>query len=583
MHPRGRLVAARRDDYPVFGEAMPTHRIRRSFRFRSLGAALAVAWGAVAWGAVAWGAVAWGAVFSGAALRAQTPLTLSVVATGLTRPVFVTAPTGDLARIFIVEQPGRIRIVKNGTLLPTPFLDLTATGLVSYGGERGMLGLAFHPQYASNGTFYVYRTGNPYIQAVLERYQVSTSNPDVASLASRTVVLTTPLIYGNHNGGALAFGPDGYLYVAIGDGGSTAPTWPNDPFNHAQRGDSLLGKMLRLDVDNPSPPLQYGIPPSNPFAGPGLPLDEIWSIGLRNPWRCSFDRLTGDLYIADVGGRHEEIDFEPAGSPGGRNYGWSCMAGNWCNNLPVCTCFSPALTQPIHTYLQADGQAIIGGFVYRGCAIPDLRGSYFFADYMSDKVWTLRHNGTSLTQLVDRTAELVPPLPYAITAVMSFGEDAYGELYVCNLTGEVFKVVPVTPTVTGLMPFGTGTPGCLGAQALTADCSPVVGNPSFEIECSNAPVSGLGLIAFADVPDFVGSDPLGIGLTVHVQIGAPFWVLEPMFSDANSVGRFAFPIPPQPTLAGMQIYAQSVWIWSTCAPTPIGWSSSAGLGITAAA
>lgn len=513
---------------------------------------------------------------------AQTPLHLELVVAGLTRPVLVTAPPGDLHRVFVVEHPGRIRVVRDGALLPAPFLDLTGTGLMVYGGEAGMLGLAFHPDYAQNGTFFVCRTGAPYVQAVVERYTVAGGNPDVADPASRTVVLTTPLIYGNHNGGTVAFGPDGFLYVTIGDGGSLAPLFPNDPFNNAQRGDTWLGKILRIDVDHPAPPLQYGIPPGNPFAGPGDPLDEIWAFGVRNPWRCSFDRLTGDFWITDVGGHDEEIDLEPRGSPGGRNYGWSCMAGTWCNGSTVCTCFGPALTPPLFAYDLPAPQAIIGGYVYRGVAIPDLRGSYFFADYAARQIASLRQVGGAVTQLVDRTAELVPPAPYAFTGITGFGEDGYGELYVCDLGGEVYRIVPDTPSVVGAVPYGAGTPGCSGPQALAATSSPVLGNPAFALRSDHSPASALGLIAFAGAADVAGSDPLGVGLLLHVQPGAAFFVLDVLPSDGSGVGSYAFAIPASPPLAGIALYAQTVWAWdpAVCAPSAIGWSSSAGLAIT---
>jgi glucose/arabinose dehydrogenase len=336
----------------------------------------------------------------------QTPLTLELVAAGLQQPVFAAAPTGDFSRVFVVEQPGRIRIVRDGNLLPTPFLDLT--GQISAGGERGLLGLAFHPDFATNRRFYVFATVNPYLHATVRGYTASATNPDLADPTSATTLLTVPLIYGNHNGGMLAFGPDHMLYVAIGDGGSIPPAWPSDPFNHAQRGDSLLGKLLRLDVDNPAPPLQYGIPAGNPFVGPGNPLDEIWALGLRNPWRFSFDRLTGDLWLADVGGQREEVNFRPAGSPGGQNYGWSCMAGTFCVNTGACVCGDPALTMPLHEYTATMSRAIIGGYVYRGAAIPDLRGTYFYADFSLGVIRSFQNQGGTVAQLVDRTAELNP-------------------------------------------------------------------------------------------------------------------------------------------------------------------------------
>ncbi len=514
---------------------------------------------------------------------AQTPLQLQLFASGLNRPVLAVSPPGDLHRVFIVEQPGRIRVVKNGVLLTTPFLDLTGTGTISFGGELGMLGLAFHPAYATNGQFYVLHNGFPWPRIFVKRFTVSATNPDVANPASATTLLETPMVYGNHNGGMIAFGPDGMLYIGIGDGGSTAPLWPSDPFNHAQRGDSWLGKMLRIDVNNAQPPLAYGIPPGNPFAGPGDPRDEIWSSGLRNPWRFSFDRLTGDLWIADVGGNREEIDFEPAGAPGGRNYGWSCMSGTFCTGNAVCACNGAGLTSPIHEYPVApNGQAIIGGYVYRGVAIPDLRGAYFFADHIRVQIWSCRRAGSGVTQLIDRTTELTPPAPHFLVGPTGFGEDGYGELYLCDFMGKVYKIVPAVPVQTGVVPYGLGTPGCSGAHSLSAIGSPVVGNPAFQLRSTQAPPSFLGLLAFADVADVAGSDPLGLGVLLHFQLTSSLLLLETMFSDASGVGSFAFPIPPSSALAGVVLYTQTFWPWpaAVCTPTSSGWSSSPGLAIT---
>ncbi|MFK7742408.1 MAG: sorbosone dehydrogenase family protein, partial [Planctomycetota bacterium] len=283
-----------------------------------------------------------------AAQQPAPPLALELVASGLPRPVQVVAPPGDLDRLFVVQQTGQIRVVRDGQLLPTPFLDLSGGSQLSFGGERGLLGLAFHPDYAQNGQFFVFRSGKPFVRVVVERYEVSAANPDVADFSTQYGLLEIPMPFGNHQGGAIAFGPDGYLYVGVGDGGHTPPNFRPDPFNHAQRGDSLIGKILRLDVDQVQAPLPYGIPPSNPFVSDPNTENEIWARGVRNPWRCTFDRLTGDFYVADVGQRNEELDCEPAGSPGGRNYGWSCMSGTFCTGLVVCTCNGAVLTPPIH-------------------------------------------------------------------------------------------------------------------------------------------------------------------------------------------------------------------------------------------
>ncbi|MEZ6037443.1 MAG: PQQ-dependent sugar dehydrogenase [Planctomycetota bacterium] len=516
-----------------------------------------------------------------ARLTAQTPLALELVASGLVRPVLVTSPPGESDRLFVVEQSGRIRILQNGVLLPTPFLDLSGTGLVQFGGESGLLGLAFHPDYQQNGLFFLFRTGVPYLTAYVDRLQVSATDPNVADPGTRVTLLQQLKPYGNHNGGTLAFGPDGYLYVTLGDGGSTAPLWPNDPFNHAQNGQSLLGKILRVDVDQPAPPLLYGIPADNPFVGSAAFRPEIWAYGLRNPWRCSFDRLTGDLWIADVGGRNEEIDLQPAGTPGGRNYGWSCMAGTWCNNLPVCTCFDAALTMPLHEYDLVGQQAVIGGHVYRGTAIPELRGSYLFADYSTKQFWSLEP-GAVTTTLRDRTAELTPPTPFVMLGPTAFGEDAAGELYVCDLGGDVWRIVSSGPPLPGVMPFGVGTAGCSGPHALAAETAPVIGNPQFALVCGNAPPSSVGLLAFSSGADLPGSDPLGAGMLVHVQLAAPFFVLEGIPVDAQGRARFAFPIPAASGLVGVQLHTQAVFGWAptVCTPSALGWSSSSGLSLT---
>ncbi len=382
------------------------------------------------------------------AARAEIPLRTMRVVEGLARPVFVTAAPGDRTRLFIVEQrtgaTGRIRIYDRvgGTLLTQPFLSINP---VSTGSEQGLLGLAFHPDFASNGFFYVNFT-DAAGTTVVRRYRVS-ANPNVADAASAYPILSIPQPFSNHNGGWLGFGPDGYLYIATGDGGSA-----NDPGNRAQDITSqLLGKLLRIDVDRDDFPADatrnYGIPPTNPFVGV-IGDDEIWAYGLRNPWRCSFDRLTGDLWIADVGqGAWEEVNFQPAGAAGGRNYGWRCMEGLACTGLSGCTCNAPTLTLPVHVYSHAVGCSITGGYVYRGGRICGLAGTYFFADYCSAQIWTFRLVGGVVTDFRNRTAELDPDGtgPLTIGAISSFGEDADGELYICSLDGAVFQVVPNGP------------------------------------------------------------------------------------------------------------------------------------------
>ncbi|HWP65556.1 MAG TPA: PQQ-dependent sugar dehydrogenase [Candidatus Limnocylindria bacterium] len=375
-------------------------------------------------------------VCAGVPTTPGTAIRSVLVASGLDKPLYVTAPRFDTARLFIVEQGGTIRIVANGRLRATPFLDLTAQ--VSCCGERGLLGLAFHPNYAENGWFFVdYTAGDG--DTVIARYTVS-ADPNLADVSSGQVLLRIDQPYSNHNGGQLAFGPDGKLYVGMGDGGLGG-----DPGERAQSPSSLLGKILRLDVDRAGPPWAAA---DNPFYDDGAtpPLDEIWSFGWRNPWRFSFDRATGDLYVGDVGqDMWEEISFEPSGSPGGLNYGWDVFEGDGHCYEADADCATPeAFVMPVLEYSHDEGCSVTGGYVYRGCAMPDLRGTYFYADYCSGFIRTFSGiSGGRAQNRANRTAELAPGGGLAIGSITSFGEDARGELYITDLAdGEVFKIVP---------------------------------------------------------------------------------------------------------------------------------------------
>jgi glucose/arabinose dehydrogenase len=376
---------------------------------------------------------------------AATALTAVRVAAGLSRPLFVTSPPGD-SRIFIVEQRGgdfrgRIKILKAGGVQAQPFLT---TPVLANGNEQGLLGLAFAPDYATSGRFYIDYTdaqGHTHI----ERRWVSAANPDSARDSSETI-LFIPQPYSNHNGGWIAFGPDGYLYIAMGDGGSGG-----DPEDRAQNPDSLLGKLLRIDV---SPASGYAIPAGNPFAnGPGR--DEVYAYGLRNPFRDSFDRATGDLIVGDVGQTsYEEIDFAPAsaGRGLGTNFGWPCFEGLHDYDLTrpnaECdTCINrPCMQFPAWEYDHSISRcSVTGGYVYRGSAIPDLVGTYFFADYCAARIYSGTFAGGALTNVADRTLEL-DPIDTAINVnqITSFGEDSDGEIYICDQGGEVFKIVART-------------------------------------------------------------------------------------------------------------------------------------------
>ena len=371
-------------------------------------------------------------------------LMLVPVVGGLTQPTSITHAGDNSPRIFVTEQPGRIRIIKNGALLPTPFLDI-AGRIGIPGSEQGLLSVAFPPGYGSTrNRFYVCYT-NPAGTLVIARYR-PTADPDVADPNSEEIILTIDHpTNANHNGGQLQFGPDGYLYIGTGDGGGGG-----DPDQNAQNPGALLGKLLRIDVEPVSfpvsalfktylpivfkspPSLNYRIPPNNPYVGvPGY-RGEIWALGLRNPWRFSFDRQTGDLYIGDVGqGLWEEVDFQPAVPPGvrpiGKNYGWNFREGNHCYPpSSICDLNDPSYTAPVAEYDHSSDCSITGGYVYRGPGNPAMQGIYFYGDICSGKIRGLqRSNGTWLSSLLTTA-------PFGIS---TFGEDQAGNLYVADYSG----------------------------------------------------------------------------------------------------------------------------------------------------
>ena len=374
---------------------------------------------------------------------APPPITPQPFVSGLSAPVEIAHANDSSGRLFVVEQGGRIRVIRNGLLLSTPFLDLSAAngGPVRTGGEQGLLGLAFHPAYASNGRFYVFYTralgSDPGNEIVIQRFNRSPSNPDLADASSGSIVLTIAHPqFTNHNGGKLAFGPDGYLYIGVGDGGGGG-----DPFNAAQSLGDLRGKILRIDVDGGAP---YAIPPTNPFG------NEIWAYGLRNPWRFSFDRLTGDLFIGDVGqGAWEEIDFEPRGSGGGRNYGWRIFEGTHCFN-PPSGCSLAGHVPPIIEYGHdsSGGFSVTGGYRYRGGALPALSGFYLYGDFVSDRVWAAEPSGSGGGWVTTEVA--------TVPNISTFGEDENGELYAANLgAGTIVRLTPAATTIPRLINLST--------------------------------------------------------------------------------------------------------------------------------
>lgn len=364
---------------------------------------------------------------------AQISLQLELISDVFNDPVDLTNAGDD--RLFIVEKGGLIRILAtDGQVNGSPYLDIDDR-VRSSENERGLLGLAFHPDYAENGFFFVNYTNNSG-NTVVARYQVSDSDPDIADPESEKILLTVTQPFNNHNGGDLNFGPDGYLYIGLGDGGSGG-----DPRDKAQTRQDLLGKMLRIDVDNGDP---YGIPADNPFVNTDETLDEIWALGLRNPWRFSFDRLTGDLWIGDVGqGNWEEVDFQPANSSGGENYGWRCYEGDATYNTDGCGS-ADNYVFPVYAYESNDpnGCSITGGFVYRGDSFPLLFGKYLFTDYCSGKIWMLEQNESEnwvRTELLDGTDG----------QYVSFGEGADGELYLVSIEGAIFQVRDLLSSVAG--------------------------------------------------------------------------------------------------------------------------------------
>ncbi|SEA06907.1 PQQ-dependent sugar dehydrogenase [Nitrosospira multiformis] len=383
--------------------------------------------------------------------EAFAQLQTRIVASGLDRPLFATSPAGD-PRLFIVEQGGLIKILQNGSVQPTPFLDLS--GSVNTEGERGLLGMTFDPNFASNRRFYVDYIDRTSLNTVVATYQVSATQPNVADITSRQTVLTVQQPeFNNHKAGWLGFRPGEQenLYIATGDGGLR-----DDPGNRAQNLSSNLGKILRIDVSSdrlPNDPTQYGyaIPDGNATGG----NPEIYASGLRNPFRDSFDRENGTFYIGDVGqNAREEIDIGAAGA----NYGWRRFEGTLVNfpNDPQIPNHTPPIFEYNHT---ADGASVIGGYVYRGSEIPGLEGTYFFADFVNDKVMSFRFTGSGITDLTDRTAELLSPTGISGN-ITSFGEDASGNLYLVSLNGQVGRIALIPePASYAMMLAGMGLIG----------------------------------------------------------------------------------------------------------------------------
>ena len=361
---------------------------------------------------------------AGTPVAGMPTLQARLVVSGLSSPLDLQSAPGDRERLYVVEQDGRIRVVRGGQLQAAPFVDLS--GRLTSGGEQGLLGLAFHPQFATNRRFFVNYTNRAGDTHVAE---LRASSADQADPATERVLLVVRQPFANHNGGGLAFDGSGRLLIALGDGGSGG-----DPFGNGQSLSTLLGKILRIDVDSGTP---YGVPTDNPFVGsPGV-LPEIWAYGLRNPFRISVDRPTGDLYIGDVGqSRVEEIDVGASTRRGGENYGWNVTEGSQCFR-PTSGCNRSGITFPVYEYSHPAGCSVTGGVVYRGCRMPDLAGTYFFGDFCTGFVRSFRLVNGQASDVRDWTSGL-----RGIDSVTSFGTDADGEVYVVDYDGEVYRLEP---------------------------------------------------------------------------------------------------------------------------------------------
>ncbi len=436
------------------------------------------------------------AILTSPALGGGTPLKTKRVLTNVTYPTWVGCAPGDNNRLFILEKRGVIRIFdkSTNTLLTTPFLDIDAT-LVTNGtsssDEQGLLGMAFHPDYTTNGVFFVYYTGgvSGAYTNVVRRYNRNATNANLADVATGATVISWADPYTNHNGGCINFGPDGYLYIGTGDGGSG-----NDPAGNGQNLNAYLGKMLRIApaVTGTSP--MYTNPKSNPYYGATAGLDQIAAIGLRNPWRWSFDRLNGDIVIADVGQNAvEEVDWVSGANLLGRNFGWRCTEGTSCTGLTGCTCNAAALTAPIRTHPHAagtnGGYCITGGYVYRGCAMPDMNGIYFYADYSTNNIWSMRYVvGGAVTEHTVRNTELGTSVDgFIVNQIVAFGEDAEGEIYIVDHgsgggTGQIFKIIPASGEV-------VCAPPCAPADL---DCNGIVNGADLAMLLNNWGGSGVG-------------------------------------------------------------------------------------------
>ena len=462
------------------------------------------------------------AVCDGISDASASPLTTVRVPGNYVRPLLVTAPPGDTSRLFIVEQDGTIRIVKDGVLLPAAFLDVSALTRspadLNGDNEEGLLGLAFHPAFATNGLFFIYHTDATGENNLLVQYARDAANADLADVSTRQVLITfSHPSFGNHNGGMLAFAPDdGRLYVGTGDGGGGC-----DPSGNSQNPASPLGKLHRIDVD-------------------AVPISvETWAIGLRNPWRYSFDRLTSDLYIGDVGqNTWEEIDYRPVPRVAGENYGWVVYEGNECPN-PSCpgagTCNSISNPIPaILEYSHAEGCSITGGYVYRGCRMSGLSGRYFYADFCAAFIKSFRMVGGAVSDPHDYSVELAPGGGATINQISSFGEDARGEIYITDRGGQVYKIVPILANLQvsglGAAPFSPGSPDWSWENLQLTSGHPIAG---YHVYRSTGNGSGTFDCVFQNITNtWIGGDS---------SVPAPGGLFSYLVTAVNAAGQQTSP------------------------------------------
>lgn len=438
--------------------------------------------------------------------------------TGLEAPVDLQSPRDGSGRMFAVEQRGRVRLIRDGALVSTPVLDITAK--VQYRDEMGLLGIAFPPGFQAKQYFYLNYVDKQR-RTIVARYRMS---GDTADPASEEVFLTVPQPFENHNGGAIRFSPrDGQLYIGMGDGGSGG-----DPQNNAQNPASLLGKMLRMDVEN------------------GSKTAQIWALGLRNPWRFSFDRATADMYIGDVGqNSQEEIDFQPAGAPAGLNYGWNLVEGRLCFSDRNCATRT-GLTAPVFVYGRNDGVSVSGGYVYRGAAFPFLTGIYFFGDYGSGQIWGLRRDGATW----EGQKLLNPDLP-----VVAFGEDEAGELYLVSHAGRILKLAATPPAaaVNAVVNAASFAPAMAPGSIATAFLNPVAAPSALTVRVNNEPATVF----------YAGTNGTFAQVNFHIPGGTPTGPVTFTISGAELRATLTETAPAVFGTLGAGLRGQPVEIYAT--------------------